>query len=71
PIVRNAHYPSWVPFKGGQDFEFFEPVFNIADASISCGVIALLLFQNKFFTKEQIQQPADSTVVTEETQQIV
>lgn len=71
PIVRNAHYPSWVPFKGGQDFEFFEPVFNIADASISCGVIALLLFQNKFFTKEQIQQPSDSTVVTEETQQIV
>ena len=38
---------------GGERFEFFEPVFNIADASISVGVIILLLFQNKFFGKIQ------------------
>lgn len=52
PIISNAHYPSWFPFWGGEDFEFFRPVFNIADASISIGVIVILLFQNKFFKKE-------------------
>jgi len=62
PIIENAHYPSWVPFKGGQPFTFFEPVFNIADASISVGVITLLIFQNRFFKKEPKEQ--HSTVET-------
>ena len=51
PIITNAHYPSWVPFVGGDDFEFFRPVFNIADASISTGVITILVFQKRFFKK--------------------
>jgi signal peptidase II len=50
PILR-THYPNWFPLWSGQDFEFFSPVFNIADASISTGVIAILLFQKKFFKK--------------------
>lgn len=48
PIIR-SHFPSWIPFVGGDDFEFFSPVFNIADASISTGVIAILVFQKRFF----------------------
>ena len=40
------------PFGGGEEFEFFRPVFNFADASISVGVITLFIFQNKFFGKE-------------------
>ncbi len=56
PIVRNAHFPAWVPFWGGDDLEFFRPVFNIADASISCGVIVILLFQNKFFKQQDTQE---------------
>ncbi len=48
PIIH-SHFPSWVPFVGGEEFEFFSPVFNIADASISTGVIAILVFQKKFF----------------------
>lgn len=51
PIIRTT-YPTWFPFVGGEEFEFFSPVFNIADASISVGVIALLIFQNKFLGKE-------------------
>lgn len=43
PIIRTT-YPAWVPFKGGAPFVFFSPVFNFADACISCGVVALLLF---------------------------
>lgn len=48
PIIRGT-YPSWVPFLGGQSFEFFRPVFNIADSSITCGVTAILIFQKRFF----------------------
>jgi signal peptidase II len=58
PIIRNAHFPSWVPFWGGEEFEFFRPVFNIADASISLGVILILIFQNRFFKKEQLMKKA-------------
>ncbi len=49
PIIRNAHFPSWVPIWGNEEFEFFRPIFNIADASISIGVITILLFQKTFF----------------------
>ena len=57
PLIK-SHYPSWIPFVGGDDFEFFSPVFNIADASISTGVIAILLFQRRFFRKEPPEQPS-------------
>lgn len=62
PIVSNAHFPQWFPIWGGQDFEFFRPVFNVADASISVGVIAILIFQNKFFKKPEVNK--HSTVET-------
>ena len=48
PLIH-AHYPSWVPFVGGDEFEFFSPIFNVADAAISTGVIAILIFQKHFF----------------------
>ena len=38
-----------MPFVGGEHFIFFSPIFNFADAAISCGMIALLLFYNKDF----------------------
>ena len=62
PLIR-SHYPSWFPFVGGQDFEFFSPIFNIADASISTGVITLLVFQKRFF-KRHHPNPGSSTVET-------
>lgn len=51
PLIE-SHFPSWVPFVGGDSFEFFSPIFNIADASISAGVITLFVFQKKFFRKQ-------------------
>lgn len=50
PLIDTT-LPEWVPLKGGERFSFFDPVFNIADAAISCGVIVLLLFQKKFMNK--------------------
>lgn len=46
-----GNFPSWFPFVGGDEFEFFSAIFNVADASISIGVITLLLFQKRFFRK--------------------
>jgi len=40
-------WPEWIPFWGGQEFIFFSPVFNFADANISVGVVMLLLFYRK------------------------
>jgi signal peptidase II len=48
PII-NTHFPSWFPFWGTEQFIFFRPVFNIADSSITIGVVIILLFQRKFF----------------------
>jgi signal peptidase II len=42
--------PSWIPFIGRNDFEFFKYIFNFADASISVGAIVLLLFYRKTFS---------------------
>jgi signal peptidase II len=62
PIVR-SNFPQWLPFVGGKEFEFFSPIFNIADASISVGVITLLVFQKRFF-KRYRNTPVHSTVET-------
>ncbi|MFI5195940.1 MAG: lipoprotein signal peptidase [Chitinophagales bacterium] len=50
PII-DTRMPGWVPFMGGKNFIFFEPVFNIADAAISVGVITLVLFQKRLIHK--------------------
>ena len=63
PLI-DSHFPSWLPIWGGQDFEFFSPVFNLADASISVGVIAILLWQGRFFPKKQIETINSTGVVS-------
>ncbi len=52
PIIEDKLLPEWVPIWGGERFTFFSPIFNIADAAISVGVIAILLFQKRFFKKK-------------------
>lgn len=53
PVIK-GHFPAWFPFWGGEDFEFFRPIFNVADASISTGVITILLFQKRFFKQRNV-----------------
>ncbi|MGM9713564.1 MAG: lipoprotein signal peptidase [Prevotella sp.] len=48
-IVTN--YPDWMPVVGGQKFIFFSPIFNFADAAVSCSVISALLFCRKELTE--------------------
>ena len=55
PVLK-GHFPSWFPFWAGDDFEFFRPIFNIADASITTGVLSILVFQKKFFKKHNTSE---------------
>jgi len=48
PIIQTT-FPNWLPIWAGQSFEFFRPIFNVADASIFIGVAVILLFQKQFF----------------------
>lgn len=47
-------WPSWMPFIGGKYFLFFSPIFNFADACISCGIVSLLLFFRKEISQDNI-----------------
>jgi signal peptidase II len=47
PII-DTYWPDWMPFVGGDHFIFFSPIFNFADAAISCGIIALLIFYSHY-----------------------
>lgn len=48
PVI-NGSWPSWVPFKGGESFLFFRPVFNLADTAVTTGVLTIIVFQKRFF----------------------
>lgn len=65
--------PSWVPFWGGEHFIFFRPVFNIADAAISVGVIAILLFQKRFLVKktEETHPTVETGAIVDDRQQVM
>lgn len=48
----SGHYPDWFPFGlGGDEFQFFRPVFNLADSYISIAVIIIIVFQRRMFPK--------------------
>jgi signal peptidase II len=47
PIIDTT-WPSWMPFIGGKEFSFFDPVFNIADSAVCIGVFIILLFERNY-----------------------
>ena len=49
-------WPDWMPLVGGD--EFFEPVFNFADSCVSVGAVYLILFQWRFFAKDDKKEDA-------------
>lgn len=57
PLV-DGRFPEWIPVFGGETFQFFRPIFNFADASISSGVAVIIIFQKRF-TKVQVPQNSD------------
>jgi signal peptidase II len=65
PLISGV-FPNWVPVWGGQDYIFFRPVFNLADASISVGVILILVFQKHYFKQEVVEQSAPNNEMVED-----
>jgi len=65
PLI-SGYFPKWLPIWGGQDFIFFRPVFNLADASISVGVIMILIFQKHYFKQEVPEESAPNSEMVEE-----
>jgi len=75
PIFQ-GFLPGWIPKWGDTYFIFFRPVFNIADAAITAGVFAIIIFQKSFFVEDDPEVTAtdpeenteeDNTVVEEES----
>lgn len=65
PLI-SGNFPSWVPIWGGQDFIFFRPVFNLADAAISVGVILILIYQKHYFKHQTPEVSTPNSEVVEE-----
>jgi signal peptidase II len=65
PMV-DSHFPKWMPFIGGNEFEFFSPIFNIADASISIGVLTLLIFQKRLVHRHQVHTHTQTVTTSTE-----
>jgi len=61
--IFNGTFPQWLPIWGGERYLFFSPVFNVADSSITTGVISILVFQRTFFgtKKNQDETEFDTT----------
>lgn len=54
PLIE-THFPTWFPLWGGQEFIFFRPVFNIADSSISIGIVAIFIFYKSHFDEKKAE----------------
>jgi len=59
------HWPEWVPYVGGEYFEFFSAIFNVADAAITIGVIWLCIELVFFQKKEEKKEPEEKNVEAE------
>ena len=55
------NWPQWVPMIGGDHFVFFQPIFNIADASLSVSVIVLILFYARYLAKATTPENSENS----------
>lgn len=58
-------FPEWVPVWGGEEFLFFRPVFNVADASISVGIVSIFLFYRNFFKNSTDESSTETETKSE------
>lgn len=70
PLIE-GYYPDWsiIPASmRGDHFIFFRPIFNLADAAITTGVLILLVFQKRLLPSEL--KNSKETDVVETTEEI-
>lgn len=51
-----GYLPQWLPIWGGDYFTFFAPIWNFADALITIGVSIMIVGQNTFFNKSEMEK---------------
>jgi len=54
-------WPMWMPVVGGNHFLFFQPIFNIADASLSVSVFVLILFYSRYLASPEKENKEDES----------
>jgi len=59
-------WPAWMPWVGGNHFVFFQPIFNVADASLSVSVFVLIIFYARYLAMETNRPAAQSDPQSEE-----
>ncbi|MCS7073280.1 MAG: lipoprotein signal peptidase [Bacteroidia bacterium] len=64
--IWKGHLPDWIPIIGGEYYSFW-PIFNIADAAISIGIVAILWFQKDFFQHSETELPSSNAQSSQET----
>ena len=62
------NWPQWVPMIGGDHFVFFQPIFNIADASLSASVIVLILFYARYLAKATTPETSENSENSENSE---
>lgn len=60
--IASGYFPESIPYFGGSHYSFF-PIFNIADAAIFIGVCIILIWQKRFFPKEETTELEDEKVM--------
>ena len=70
PIIT-ATWPDWVPFVGGQQFTFFNAIFNFADAAITIGIFMLLIDQLFSSKKDKKKKETNENTPSETAEQAV
>ena len=68
PVI-DTRIPDWFPFMKGEHFLFFRPIFNIADSSISIGVILILIFQKRYFKSESTKTGTTESEIEQTTEE--
>ncbi|MDR0790341.1 MAG: lipoprotein signal peptidase [Bacteroidales bacterium] len=59
PIISTT-FPEWLPFVGGNNFSFFNAIFNVADASITIGVVLLIVYYLFIHKDKEAEAEADT-----------
>ncbi len=67
-VVDMLFFPLWHNELG--EVMFFQPVFNIADSSITIGVLSILLFQRKYFNGASDEVIPEKTTASQTSEDI-